>query len=61
MSRRWPSSRTAAGSSAAGGAPSWFSDQVVASVLESGQFSLSTRTVEAMQGGPFAFLMTWLQ
>jgi ATP-dependent helicase YprA (DUF1998 family) len=42
-------------------APSWWNDAVVAAVLEAGQFPLTTRTVEAAKGGPFAFLLAWLQ
>jgi hypothetical protein len=42
-------------------APVWFSDDVVAGILESGQFALSGRTVEAAKGGPFPVLLDWLQ
>ena len=42
-------------------APVWLHDGVVASVMESGQFPFSHRTVESLRGGPFAFLLNWLQ
>jgi ATP-dependent helicase YprA (DUF1998 family) len=42
-------------------APTWFSDAVMAQLLESGQFPLSSRTAEVVRGGPFAFLLQWLQ
>jgi ATP-dependent helicase YprA (DUF1998 family) len=42
-------------------APPWFRDDVVASVHQSGQFAFGAQTVETITGGPFAFLLGWLQ
>jgi ATP-dependent helicase YprA (DUF1998 family) len=41
--------------------PVWFNEGVVSSVLQSGQFALATRTLESLTGGPFGFLLNWLQ
>ena len=41
--------------------PLWFRGDVVESVLQSGQFAFGAQTVESLTGGPFAFLLGWLQ
>ncbi len=41
--------------------PSWFRDEVVATALQTGQFAFSGTTVESLTGGPFAFLLHWIQ
>lgn len=41
--------------------PPWLRDDVIAALLASSQFAFGPQTVEALRGGPFAFLMAWLQ
>ena len=59
------SASCSASASAAGGSasslPPWFREEVLASALQTGQFAFSAGAVEAITGGPLAFLARWLQ